>query len=734
AGAPHWHVLAVGHATLQAAASANGLARLLALWPMWQQSPATARPARLSLTAVLPAPPALADVQAALARQGIAMADADWPALAAQWHDLLPGLHAIPLMSGPGCGRGLGPAPVRLLLALGPPPAMLPELHGAAHGVALESGPSQPVWPPVCQPVWDKHTLQALARHCQPGTRLWARPASPALAASLAACGFVPDAAEAAEAAPGTAAAPAATATAFTARYAPRWQPRRRPPEVAAVAAPGQCLIVGAGLAAASLAYSLAVRGWQVTVLSQGAAPADGASALPAGVVAPHVSPDDRPLSRLSRAGTRATLARACALLPPGQGQGQYWAATGVLERHAPGERRLPAAWAALADEAARPATRVATPGDAPARQAALALGTLDATHPALWHARAGWLRPAALVRAMLAAPGIRWLGRQQVARLATQGARWQALDAAGAVLAEADLAVLAAGFGTQALLRASFGDTASPAAALPLHALRGQVAYGPMPPPGHAAALPPFPVNGHGSLVAHVPTADGGGLWVAGSTFERAQPQPVLRAADHAANQQRLAELLPQAAAALAPQWATLPEMTPTPAPSPALPCPPVEPRPGEAARAWAGVRCTVPDRLPLIGPLPGWVAAPSLSDEKTPPRPALSSQGAINFDESSAPLPPWVFTGLGARGLTLAVLCGDIGAAWLHDEPLPVERSLARRLLAARWAAGGPATAAGATGHAAAGAPPNATPDDTAQANAAAAATSGEAGRAAP
>ena len=44
-------------------------------------------------------------------------------------------------------------------------------------------------------------------------------------------------------------------------------------------------------------------------------------------------------------------------------------------------------------------------------------------------------------------------------------------------------------------------------------------------------------------------------------------------------------------------------------------------------------------------------------------------------------------VLTGLGARGLTLAVLCGEIAAAWLHDEPLPVEATLARKLRAGRF-----------------------------------------------
>lgn len=43
---------------------------------------------------------------------------------------------------------------------------------------------------------------------------------------------------------------------------------------------------------------------------------------------------------------------------------------------------------------------------------------------------------------------------------------------------------------------------------------------------------------------------------------------------------------------------------------------------------------------------------------------------------------------TGLGARGLTLAVLCGELLAATLHGEPLPVARSLAQRLRAGRFA----------------------------------------------
>jgi tRNA 5-methylaminomethyl-2-thiouridine biosynthesis bifunctional protein len=44
-------------------------------------------------------------------------------------------------------------------------------------------------------------------------------------------------------------------------------------------------------------------------------------------------------------------------------------------------------------------------------------------------------------------------------------------------------------------------------------------------------------------------------------------------------------------------------------------------------------------------------------------------------------------VFTGLGARGLTLSVLGGEVLAAQLMAEPWPLEPRLARRLLASRF-----------------------------------------------
>ncbi len=175
---------------------------------------------------------------------------------------------------------------------------------------------------------------------------------------------------------------------------------------------------------------------------------------------------------------------------------------------------------------------------------------------------------------------------------------------------------------------------------------------------PGGAAdeALPRFPVNGHGSLIAHVPGADGA-LWVTGSTFERGKPRADVLPADHQHNLQRLTELLPRAANALAPQWVDGRAGRPGPACAP--PCP-TGCRPSAHGRFMNKIR------------------RQRLMDK----RQQLSIQTV-----STPPLPVHLLTGLGARGLTLALLCADVLTAGLHGEPLPVERSLARRLRAGRW-----------------------------------------------
>ncbi len=95
-------------------------------------------------------------------------------------------------------------------------------------------------------------------------------------------------------------------------------------------------IVIGAGIAGAATARALAIRGWRVQVLEAGDSPASGASGLPVGLVAPHTSPDDSIISRLSRAGVRAMHHTMQSLLTVGVD----WSPTGVQERRLPGKTR----------------------------------------------------------------------------------------------------------------------------------------------------------------------------------------------------------------------------------------------------------------------------------------------------------------------------------------------------------------------------------------------------------
>jgi tRNA 5-methylaminomethyl-2-thiouridine biosynthesis bifunctional protein len=539
--------------------------------------------------------------------------------LCEQWYGLLPGIHRIALAKGQ----------IQLTLAVGLAHIMLPQLSGSFDSIFLDG------FTPHKNPdMWNGDVITAVARLAHLGTSLSTWCVAAEVRQRLTSVGFEVE----------RVAGLPPKRHALRARYAPHWKLSSSRKSNENIALPAQSLaksnmghavIVGAGLAGASTAYALAQRGWRVTILARGASPADGASALPAGVTFPNVSPDDAPLSRLTRAGVVATLDCAAGLLTAGQD----WALTGVLERHKSGQRRIPLAWHDWGGEVASQPLSVPLIDDDASKQIVQKLGIeVDPLHPAIWHKRAGWIKPGSLINAMLAQPHISWRAGITVARIEhiqESTGRWRLFGAANETLIDADLLILAAGFDTLELLRQS--DLGDPP---PLHALRGQVAYGSMHlgNDDNSSVFPSYPINGNGSLVADVPLPGLGKGWIVGSTFERDQSEPILRTQDHLVLLEHFTRLVPAAAQCLAPRWNS------------------------DAVQSWAAVRCTAPDRLPLIGP---WARLP-ISD----PRDA-----------------PWLLTGLGARGLTLAVLCGQILAAWLHDEPLPIERRLASMLRAGRY-----------------------------------------------
>ena len=509
AGRPQWSVLQVGFGV--------GL-NFLATWQAWRDDPQ--RPRMLHVVAIEAHPVSSDELLRA------AGADPQFSELAtllaAQWHGLLRGFHRLSFDGGH----------VLLTLCIGDVPTMLRAQRFEADaivldGSSLESNPA----------LWTPDTLKAVSRFARVGTRIATSSSAQQVRDTLAHNGFTVHRSTGRDG--------------LEAEFAPTWTVRRRAP-VAEVATPGHCAVIGAGLAGAAVAASLARRGWRVTVLDAAEQPAAGASGVPAAVFAPHVSPDDALLSRLTRAGLRLTLQALHDRLE----EGVDWRASGVIERRAPVDERLPIGWSA---EGPNESWRA----DAGRLQSA---GLPNET-TALWHAGGGWAKPARLVAAWLAQPGVTVRCGARVARIeaSTDSTGWQLFDAEGRLLVEADRVVIAAGFESTAL-----------APHLTLQPVRGQVAWGSM---NLAPELPPTPLNGDGHFIAHVPDADGA-FWLTGATFDRDSCDASTHDVDTAANRERLARLHPGAAAMLGDAFSQ------------------------GKVQAWAGVRCASHDRRPLVGP----------------------------------------------------------------------------------------------------------------------------------
>jgi tRNA 5-methylaminomethyl-2-thiouridine biosynthesis bifunctional protein len=385
-------------------------------------------------------------------------------------------------------------------------------------------------------------------------------------------------------------------------------------------------IVIGAGLAGSAVAHSLALRGWQVEVLDQADALGAGASGLPAGIFATHVSPDNNVLSRITRDGVRATVQRAQDLLE----HGLEWQVSHLLEHRYAGKRQLPEGplWPAAGHEWSTQASEFQ-------KQAS----GLNENTPALWHGIAGWMQTQALVKAQLGHRNIRLSTQSAVAQLISKNNQWQCVDASGLVIAQAPQIIIASAYDSQSLIDSVELQTQEyPRPHLPATALRGQVSLGPMSllPVQLRSKLPEFPVNGHGSYLGNIQPLSAlmdEPYWIVGSSFQRNDFDLQTRAADQLTNRQQWAELMPEFQDDIL--HIDL-----------------------EKTSSWAAIRMALPDRLPAVGEF----AHPEFK--------------GLN-----------VCTGMGARGISWSVLCGELLASHLSHEPLPMAASLAKLMAASRF-----------------------------------------------
>lgn len=243
------------------------------------------------------------------------------------------------------------------------------------------------------------------------------------------------------------------------------------------------------------------------------------------------------------------------------------------------------------------------------------------------WFADSGWVHPPSLCAANLAAHAERVHTRFgcHIARIEQSHNGWRVFDPADRLIAEAPVLVLAAGTGLTDFPQA---------ATVPVISARGQVSL-----------LDAQDNDAPRVVVCRMGYVSPGidGLRCVGASFDVDDPETGLRERDHIDNLATLEAMLPGYTAAIDPS----------------------------RINGRVGFRPVSSDRLPMIGavPLPGPVAADT-------PLAAIARRHGLH-----------VVSGFGARGLVWSALAGELLAAQIEGEPLPLEHDLCKALDPARY-----------------------------------------------
>ncbi|MFA5678468.1 MAG: bifunctional tRNA (5-methylaminomethyl-2-thiouridine)(34)-methyltransferase MnmD/FAD-dependent 5-carboxymethylaminomethyl-2-thiouridine(34) oxidoreductase MnmC [Pseudomonas sp.] len=379
-------------------------------------------------------------------------------------------------------------------------------------------------------------------------------------------------------------------------------------------------LIIGAGLAGCATALSLARRGWQVTLIERHAHAAAEASGNTQGILYCKLSPHQTPLSRFVQASYAYGLRLLREVLPQGEGS---WSACGVLQLCTDDKERQ--RQLALAAQGYPEGFLQAVDTE----QASFLAG-VQVDRPGLFFPGAGWVNPPSLCQAMLQHENIRLLTHCEALQLEQRGEHWHALDAQQQSLASAEVAIICCANDSL-----NFSQTSN----LPLKPIRGQVTQLPATPDSEQLRTV-LCAEGYIS-----PARQGEHHVGASFRFDRLDNQP--SSEENLSNLQLLDKLSPQLAEALDPQ---------DPASLPAR----------------AALRCTSSDYLPLIGPVADAQAF-------------RSDYAVLRKDASKQPTTPtrwhsglYINTAHGSRGMVSCPLSGELIAAWLDNEPLPLPQDL--------------------------------------------------------
>ena len=387
----------------------------------------------------------------------------------------------------------------------------------------------------------------------------------------------------------------------------------------AAIAGERHAMVIGGGLAGCATAASLAARGWRVSLLERHSALAQEASGNPQGVLYLKLSAHGTALSQLILSGfghTRRLLEHLH--------RGIDWDGCGVLQlafdaKEAERQAQLAAAFA--------PELLHLLDRDQAQQQAGIQL-----EQGGLFFPEGGWVHPPALCHWQTAHPLISVLPHHNAVELHHVDNQWQARDGNN-LLASASVVVLAGAADIK-----HFAASAD----LPLKRIRGQIT--------RLAQTP------HSEALATVVCAEGYvaparlGEHTLGASFDFKSDDLTPTTAEHVGNLEMLREISADLLHRLGAD--TLPP---------------------EHLQGRAAFRCTSPDYLPIVGPLADLTAFNQAY--------AALSKDARHIPDTPCPWLPGLYinSGHGSRGLITAPLCGELLAAWLDDEPLPLPASVA-------------------------------------------------------
>ena len=202
------------------------------------------------------------------------------------------------------------------------------------------------------------------------------------------------------------------------------------------VPAPEAVIIAGAGIAGALAAYECSKRGIRPIVFEAGPVPGSGASALCAAITHPHWQRDDNPLFQLTRQGW-IEMMELLESFP------SAFEPCGVMDAAADDEEEQLMRNAALKGEPFSMAENFARYVDAAEGER---LTGLELRRGGWFYPRAGLIRPARLIHALLGEACAPVLTQTCIHLRRSSSGVWQAVHPMGAVLAEAPAALLAAG------------------------------------------------------------------------------------------------------------------------------------------------------------------------------------------------------------------------------------------------------------------------------------------------